>query len=139
MGGDGMTFNNFALGQEIIGLRGYENQTITPGRETRGTANPEPYGGVVYNKYVMELRFLVSPNPSATIFLLGFAEAGNNWGSYREFNPYDLKKSAGVGARIFMPAFGLLGIDWGYGFDRAPGFPDRSGAQFHFTIGQQFR
>lgn len=139
MGGDGMTFNNFALGQEIIGLRGYENQSITPGRDTRGTENPDPYGGIVYNKYVMELRFLVSPNPSATIFLLGFAEAGNNWGSYRDFNPYDLKKSAGLGARIFMPAFGLLGVDWGYGFDAIPGSNQRSGAQFHFTIGQQFR
>jgi outer membrane protein insertion porin family len=139
MGGDGMTFNNFALGQEIIGLRGYENQSITPGRETRGSANPEPYGGVVYNKYVMEVRFLVSPNPSATIFLLGFAEAGNNWGDYKDFNPYDLKKSAGFGARIFMPAFGLLGVDWGYGFDPIPGTIQPSGAQFHFTIGQQFR
>jgi outer membrane protein insertion porin family len=139
MGGDGMTFNNFALGQEIIGLRGYENQTITPGKETRGTANPDPYGGVVYNKYVMEVRFLVSPNPSATIFLLGFAEAGNNWGSYQDFNPYDLYKSAGFGARIFMPAFGLLGVDWGYGFDTVPGTTKPSGTQFHFTIGQQFR
>jgi len=139
MGGDGMTFNNFALGQEIIGLRGYENQSITPGRDTRGQEDAEPYGGVVYNKYVMELRFLVSPNPSATIFLLGFAEAGNNWGSYADFNPYDLKKSAGFGARIFMPAFGLLGVDWGYGFDAIPGTTQRSGAQFHFTIGQQFR
>ena len=139
MGGDGMNFNNFALGQEIIGLRGYENQAITPGRESRGTANPDPYGGVVYNKYVMELRFLVSPNPSATIFLLTFAEAGNNWGDYKDFNPYDLKKSAGFGARIFMPAFGLLGIDWGYGFDPLPGSIERSGQQFHFTIGQQFR
>ncbi len=139
MGGDGMTFNNFALGQEIIGLRGYENQSITPGRDSRGTANPEPYGGVVYNKYVMEVRFLVSPNPSATIFVLGFAEAGNNWGSYADFNPYDLKKSAGVGARIFMPAFGLLGVDWGYGFDPIPGALRPSGSQFHFTIGQQFR
>ena len=139
MGGDGMNFNNFALGQEIVGLRGYENQTITPGRETRGTADPDPYGGVVYNKYVMELRFLVSPNPSATIFLLTFAEAGNNWGNYRDFNPYDLKKSAGAGARIFMPAFGLIGVDWGYGFDLAPGTLKRSGPQFHFTIGQQFR
>ncbi len=139
MGGDGMNFNNFALGQEIVGLRGYENQTITPGKNTRGTANPDPYGGVVYNKYVMELRFLVSPNPSATIFLLTFAEAGNNWGDYKDFNPYDLKKSAGVGARIFMPAFGLLGIDWGYGFDPMPGTLKASGPQFHFTIGQQFR
>ena len=137
MGGDGMNFNNFALGQEIIGLRGYENQIITPGRLTRGTG--DAYGGIVYNKHVMELRFLVSPNPSATIFLLGFAEAGNNWGSYAEFNPYNLKKSAGFGARIFMPAFGLLGLDWGYGFDAPPGSIQRSGAQFHFTIGQQFR
>jgi outer membrane protein insertion porin family len=139
MGGDGMNFNNFALGQEIVGLRGYENQTITPGRDTRGTADPDPYGGVVYNKYVMELRFLVSPNPSATIFLLTFAEAGNNWGNYKDFNPYDLKKSAGAGARIFMPAFGLIGVDWGYGFDLAPGTLKLSGPQFHFTIGQQFR
>lgn len=139
MGGDGMSFNNFALGQEIIGLRGYENQTITPGKATRGTANPDPYGGVVYNKYVMEVRFLVSPNPSATIFLLGFAEAGNNWGTYQDFNPYDLYKSAGFGARIFMPAFGLLGVDWGYGFDDVPGTTKPSGTQFHFTIGQQFR
>ncbi|SNS07916.1 Beta-barrel assembly machine subunit BamA [Belliella buryatensis] len=140
LGGDGMNFNNFALGQEIIGLRGYENQTLTPGAEDR--FNPEsnkPYGGIVYNKHVMELRFLVSPNPSATIFLLGFAEAGNNWGSYAEYNPFTLYKSAGVGARIFMPAFGLLGIDWGYGFDDSPTTGQRSGPQFHFTIGQQFR
>src|SRR5690554_3230636 len=141
LGGDGMNMNNFALGQEIIGLRGYENQSITPGRETRYSAEGGAYGGVVYNKHVMELRYLVSPNPSATIFLVGFAEAGNNWGSYSEFNPYDLKKSAGFGARIFMPAFGLLGIDWGYGFDSAPGSGNSgpSGGMFHFTIGQQFR
>ncbi|MDN3668608.1 POTRA domain-containing protein [Echinicola jeungdonensis] len=139
MGGDGMTFNNFSLGQEIVGLRGYENQVLTPGRETRGQAGADPFGGIVYNKHVMEMRFLVSPNPSATIFLLGFAEAGNNWGKYAEFNPYDLKKSAGFGARIFMPAFGLLGIDWGYGFDPAPGSDQPSGGMFHFTIGQQFR
>ncbi|WP_114751215.1 BamA/OMP85 family outer membrane protein [Pleomorphovibrio marinus] len=144
LGGDGMNMMNFALGQEIIGLRGYENQSITPGRDFRGQPGaPIPYGGVVYNKHVMELRFLVSPNPSATIFLLGFAEAGNNWGNYGDFNPYDLKKSAGFGARIFMPAFGLLGIDWGYGFDAVPSLanpnPGPSGGMFHFTIGQQFR
>ncbi len=142
LGGDGMTFNNFALGQEIIGLRGYENQVLTPGGgPLRGQG--QPFGGIVYNKHVMELRFLVSPNPSATIFLLGFAEAGNNWGSYADYNPYNLKKSAGVGARIFMPAFGLLGLDYGYGFDDIsefnPGMRGRSGPQFHFTIGQQFR
>ncbi|MEX2591831.1 MAG: POTRA domain-containing protein [Anditalea sp.] len=143
LGGDGMNMNNFALGQEIIGLRGYENQSITPGKDTRNQAEGASYGGVVYNKHVMELRFLVSPNPSATIFVLGFAEAGNNWGSYGEYNPYNLKKSAGFGARIFMPAFGLLGIDWGYGFDPVPSIgnpnPGPSGGMFHFTIGQQFR
>lgn len=144
LGGDGMNMMNFALGQEIIGLRGYENQSITPGRDYRNQPNaPMPYGGVVYNKHVMEVRFLVSPNPSATIFLLGFAEAGNNWGNYADYNPYDLKKSAGFGARIFMPAFGLLGIDWGYGFDAVPSLanpnPGPSGGMFHFTIGQQFR
>src|SRR5690606_12336136 len=141
LGGDGMNMNNFALGQEIIGLRGYENQSITPGRESSYSAEGAAYGGVVYNKHVMELRYLISPNPSATIFLVGFAEAGNNWGSYGEYNTYDLKKSAGFGARIFMPAFGLLGIDWGYGFDSAPGAenPGPSGGMFHFTIGQQFR
>ena len=143
LGGDGMNMNNFALGQEIIGLRGYENQSITPGRDSRYSAEGASYGGVVYNKHVMELRYLVSPNPSATIFLVGFAEAGNNWGSYGEYNPYDLKKSAGFGARIFMPAFGLLGIDWGYGFDEVSSAgnpnPGPSGGMFHFTIGQQFR
>ncbi len=132
LGGDGLTMNNFVLGQEIIGLRGYENQSITP-----QTANRR--GGVVYNKYVMEMRYLVSPNPSATIYVHTFLEAGNNFGSYREFNPFNLKRSAGIGARIFMPAFGLLGVDWGYGFDTAPGTNQRSGAQFHFTIGQQLR
>ncbi|MGY6520258.1 MAG: BamA/OMP85 family outer membrane protein [Mongoliitalea sp.] len=142
MGGDGMNFNNFALGQEIIGLRGYENQAITPGGgAARGQGGA--FGGIVYNKHVMELRFLVSPNPSATIFLLGFAEAGNNWGQYADFNPFNLKRSAGFGARIFMPAFGLLGLDWGYGFDTLedinPALRGRSGPQFHFTIGQQFR
>jgi len=137
MGGDGMTFNNFALGREIIGLRGYENQSLVGG-DVMGRQGGGG-GGVAYNKHVMELRFLVSPNPSATIFLLGFAEAGNVWDNYANFNPYNLRKSAGVGARIFMPAFGLLGIDWGYGFDPHPGQTQPSGAQFHFTIGQQFR
>ncbi|EOZ97996.1 Outer membrane protein assembly factor YaeT precursor [Indibacter alkaliphilus LW1] len=144
LGGDGMNFNNFALGQEIIGLRGYENQAITPGRYERNVGiSGVPFGGIAYNKHVMELRYLISPNPSATIFVLGFAEAGNNWGSYADYNPFNLKKSAGVGARIFMPAFGLLGLDWGYGFDSLgdldPRERNRSGAQFHFTIGQQFR
>ena len=72
-------------------------------------------------------------------FGLTFLEAGNNWNSQKDFNPFDLYRSAGLGVRIFMPAFGLLGIDWGYGFDKLPGQPNRSGPQFHFSIGQQLR
>lgn len=87
----------------------------------------------------MELRYPVSLNPQATIYILTFAEGGNNWDNYRDYNPFDIKRSAGIGARIFMPAFGLLGIDWGYGFDKIQGRTERSGSQFHFTIGQQLR
>ncbi len=143
LGGDGLAGQGmFLLGYDIIGLRGYENNTITPpgfgtggGRGIDGMTN----GGTIYNKYVFELRYPVSLNPSATIFLLSFLEAGNNWYSSKEYNPFVLYRSAGVGARIFMPAFGLLGIDWGYGFDTLPGRNEPSGAQFHFSIGQQIR
>ncbi|MEQ8878065.1 MAG: BamA/TamA family outer membrane protein, partial [Cyclobacteriaceae bacterium] len=96
-------------------------------------------GGTIFSKYVMELRYPVSLNPSATIYVQGFFEAGNNWQGFDEFNPYDLKRSAGLGVRIFMPAFGLLGLDWGYGLDPAPGQLDVSGSQFHFSLGQQIR
>ncbi|CAG4989266.1 Outer membrane protein assembly factor BamA [Dyadobacter sp. CECT 9275] len=137
VGGSGLAGQGaFSLAdQDIIGLRGYTDQSVGPQLNGR----PAGGGGVVYNKYVMELRYPVSLNPQATIFILSFAEGGNNWGSYKEFNPFDLKRSAGVGARIFMPAFGLLGIDWGYGFDKLQGQTKRSGPQFHFTIGQQIR
>ncbi len=131
LGGDGLTGQNFLLGLEIIGLRGYPNNSITPVGQA---------GGVIYNKFVMELRYPISLNPAATIFVLSFLEGGNNFGNYAEYNPFDMKRSAGVGARIFMPAFGMIGIDWGYGFDSVPGQGnDFSGGQFHFTIGQQLR
>ncbi|PWJ44415.1 outer membrane protein assembly factor BamA [Sediminitomix flava] len=132
LGGDGITYQNYLLGTETIGLRGYPNGSIIP-----PSTNGE--GGTVYNKYVLELRYPVSLNPSATIYVQGFAEAGNNWATFNEFNPFDLKRSAGFGARIFMPAFGMLGIDWGYGFDDVPGTGNIGGSQFHFTIGQTFR
>ena len=134
LGGDGLTGQNFLLGTDIIGLRGYENNSIVPRDQDSGIE-----GGVAFNKFVMELRYLISPNPAATIYVLGFAEAGNNWNQYSEFNPYDQFRSAGFGVRIFMPAFGLLGLDWGYGFDTLPGRADPSGSQFHFSIGQQIR
>jgi outer membrane protein insertion porin family len=137
LGGSGLAGQGgFYLARDIIGLRGYTDNSLG------GEINPNTgraLGGIIYNKYVMEMRYLISPNPSATIFVLGFLEGGNNWSNYSEFNPFKINRSAGVGARIFMAAFGLIGIDWGYGFDPLPGQTKRSGSQFHFTIGQQFR
>jgi len=159
LGGAGLAgFGMFALAQDIIGLRGYPDRQVVPiynklssveasqatSAAVQGGQNTQQ-GGVAYSKYVMELRYPISLNPSATIFGLVFAEAGNTWGTdapqrkYKDFNPFDLKRSAGVGAKIFMPAFGLIGIDWAYGFDPLPGQTKRSGPQFHFTIGQQIR
>ncbi|MCU0367245.1 MAG: outer membrane protein assembly factor BamA [Cyclobacteriaceae bacterium] len=143
MGGDGLAggFNSFVLGQEIIGLRGYPNNQVTPPlyalRNQQQLIGIE--GGIVYDKFGLELRYPVVTGQSATIYGFLFTEGGNNWNNYQEFNPFDMYKSAGVGARIFMPAFGLIGLNWAYGFDRLPGAPDISGSQFHFTIGQQLR
>ena len=140
LGGDGLAQANFGVGQDIIGLRGYQNNSIVPFTfDPVLEAFDNDAGGTIYNKFVLELRYPVSLNPSATIFLLGFVEAGNNWGTFKEFNPFNLKRSAGFGARIFMPAFGLLGVDWGYGFDEVVGTDQAGGPQFHFTIGQQIR
>lgn len=132
LGGSGMN-QGFVVATEIIGLRGYPDRSIEP-RDKSGIR-----GGVAYNKFSLEMRYLVSPNPSATIYLLGFAEGGNNFSNFNEYNPFKLYKSAGVGARIFMPAFGLLGVDWGYGFDALPGETGSHGPEFHFRIGQQIR
>jgi outer membrane protein insertion porin family len=136
VGGDGLSgqANGFILGRDIIGLRGYTNNSITP-RDEFGQIS----GGIIYNKFALQLRYPVSLAPAATIYVQAFAEAGNNWASYNEYNPFKLYRSAGMGARIFMAAFGLIGIDWGYGFDQVPGQPGASGPQFHFTIGQQLR
>lgn len=134
LGGDGLTGQNFLLGTDVVGLRGYPNNSITPfDREN----NIE--GGTLFNKYVMEIRYPISLAQSATIYALTFVEGGNNWDRFAEFNPYNIKKSAGIGLRIFMPAFGLMGIDWAYGFDRVDGSFENAGPQFHFSIGQQIR
>ena len=144
LGGDGLAggFQSFVLGQDIIGLRGYENNRVTPpyyaGVQTGNTSNAIQ-GGIVYNKLGMELRYPVTTGQSATIYGFLFAEGGNNWGNFQEFNPFQIYKSAGAGVRLFMPAFGLIGLNWGYGFDTLPGAQQRSGQQFHFTIGQQLR
>lgn len=127
---------NFILGRDLVGLRGYEDESLRP---VEGSGSSSVAGGVVFNKFVVELRYPVSLSQAATIYVLGFGEAGNTWNNYAEFNPHNLKKSAGVGARIFMAAFGLIGIDWAYGFDRLPGQLKPSGSQFHFSIGQQIR
>jgi outer membrane protein insertion porin family len=143
LGGDGLGNQSFGIiGTDQIGLRGYENQALTPPRyeqDGRLLGDNEVDGGVAFTKYVVELRYPVSLNPSATIYALCFAEAGNNFYTFDDYDPFTLFRSAGVGARIFMPAFGLIGIDWAYGFDTVPGQLERSGAQFHFSIGQPIR
>ena len=131
LGGDGMS--GYSLyGVETIALRGYENSTLTP-RDVNGIKN-----GNVYEKINFELRYPVSLKPQATIYVLGFVEAGNAWSSIDNYNPFNIKRSAGIGLRAFLPMFGLLGIDWGYGFDDIPDQPGVNGSQFHFVIGQQF-
>lgn len=132
MGGDGlMTYNIY--GKETIPMRGYGNGDLTP----KDPNNPSKKNGNVYTKYTFELRYPLSLNPSATLYALGFLEAGNAWYNFEQFNAFDVKRSAGVGVRIFLPMFGKLGVDWGYGFDNnASGI--KGGSQFHFIIGQNF-
>tara|TARA_R110001583_G_scaffold53483_2_gene164950 strand:+ start:1890 stop:4466 length:2577 start_codon:yes stop_codon:yes gene_type:complete len=126
VGGDGLA--SYQLdGRETIGLRGYENGRIS-----------SIAGGTIYNKFQIELRYPITLKPSASIYALGFLEAGNSYDGFKNFDPFLLKRSAGVGLRIFMPAFGLLGIDFAHGFDPLPGGTEKSGWQTHFIIGQQF-
>ncbi len=131
MGGSGLSgFNNF-VAREIIALRGYSDNSVSS-----GTGDP------LCSRYTMELRYPISLNPQATIFVLGFAEAGNTWSKYKDFNPFQVKRSAGFGLRVFLPMFGLLGLDYGWGFDptanpssgRNPTTGKAQG-QFHFTLG----
>jgi outer membrane protein insertion porin family len=140
MGGSGLSgANNWIVGYDLIALRGYEDNMITPPRY-RGNVRAEGLtGGVAYDKFVFELRYPITMSQASTIYVLGFAESGNNFHTLKEFDPFNNYRSLGFGARIFMPAFGLLGIDWGYGFDDVPGTNKPSGGQFHFSIGQQFR
>jgi len=144
MGGAGLAggFNSFVLGQEIVGLRGYADNAVTPPNyyaRTLGAPLKQIEGGIVYDKFVMELRYPLSTSQTATIYTFVFGEAGNNWNNFYDFNPFKSYRSAGFGARIFMPAFGLIGLNWAYGFDTLPGATAVSGSQFHFTIGQQIR
>lgn len=131
MGGDGLSGYGSLDGREIIALRGYSNESILP-----DVYNESGVGGTIFSKYTMELRFPLSLNPSATIYALGYFEGGNNWNSFKKFNPFKVYRSAGLGIRIFLPMFGILGLDWGYGLDEVPGSPDANGGQFHFSINQ---
>lgn len=130
LGGDGMSGYNL-YGRETIGLRGYENSSLSP--RVNGVVNAN-----VYTKYTVELRYPITLQPQAAIYLLTFLEAGNAWYEFRSINPFNVHRSAGVGARVFLPMIGMLGIDWGYGFDKIPHNPDKHRGQFHFTIGQNF-
>ena len=144
MGGAGLGNNgggNFLVGTDFVGLRGYADPNEA---FAIPTAQGNQAGGIAFNKYVLEMRYPVSLNPAATVYVLAFAEAGNSYSSYKEYNPYKLYRSAGVGARIFMSAFGLLGFDYGYGFDPVVPQPGTVGSKqefgkFHFIIGQQIR
>lgn len=130
LGGDGLSSSTNLDGREIIGMRGYSNESLTPTSTTNGLN-----GGTIFTKYTMELRYPLTLNPQATIFALGFVEAGNCWADKNDFNPFDVYRSAGLGIRIYLPMFGMLGLDWGYGFDDVPGASSASGSQFHFSIG----
>jgi outer membrane protein insertion porin family len=130
VGGDGLSGYNLD-GRELIALRGYENNSLTAEKN-------DEIGGTIFNKYTLEVRYPFSLNPSATIYALVFAEAGNSWINFKEYNPFSVYRSLGAGVRIFMPMFGLLGFDWGYGFDDVPGSPAANKGQFHISIGQQF-
>ncbi|MBL4623740.1 MAG: BamA/TamA family outer membrane protein [Flavobacteriales bacterium] len=123
LGGSGLT--GFSLdGREIIALRGYDDNTLSP------------IGGAsIINKYALELRYPLSLNPSATIYGLGFIEAGNTWSSFGEYNPFNVYRSGGVGVRVFLPMFGLLGLDYAWRIDDVPDFPNMQKGQLHFTIG----
>jgi outer membrane protein insertion porin family len=130
VGGDGMSGYN-TYGSEIIALRGYENYSLTPINEDG------VYCGHIYDKFTLELRYPLVLQPQSTIFALVFLEGGNCWDRIGKFNPFEIKRSAGVGLRVMLPMVGLLGIDWGWGFD--PILDKKvSGSNFHFVIGQQF-
>jgi len=135
LGGSGMT--GYSLyGREIIALRGYTDGSVTPTDPRTGAPT-----GNVYSKMTCELRYPVSLNQQATIYLLAFLESGKAWSRLNQYNPFKMNRSAGIGVRANLPMFGLLGVDWGYGFDPVDdpvNFPDANKGQFSFTIGQQF-
>jgi outer membrane protein insertion porin family len=124
VGGDGMT-GGYSYYQETVALRGYGNGEIS-------------YTARAYSRLSFELRYPLILEPSSTIYAMVFGEAGDGWNSISDFKPFNLKRSAGVGVRIFLPMIGLMGIDWAWGFDRPNGSSERGGSNFHFILGQEF-
>lgn len=138
LGGDGMSGYSY-YGSETIALRGYENNSLTAtSLVTSAEGTGARQNGNMYTKMTMELRYPLTLQPSATVYGLVFMEAGNSWSEFKDYNPFNLHRSAGVGVRIFLPMFGLMGIDWGYGFDEVPGYSGAAGSNFHFVMGQNF-
>jgi len=131
LGGDGLSGYNNYDGREIVAMRGYENESITP--EYYKNKN---FGGTIFTRYTLELRYPLSLNPSSTIYALAFLEAGNAWAGSQDFDPFDVYRAAGFGVRVFLPMFGMLGLDWAYGFDPVPGLPTAAGSHFHFSLNQ---
>lgn len=131
MGGDGMT-SYTSYSTEYVGMRGYSSGALTPYDAATGRN-----AGYVYNKFTLELRYPISLEQNATIWALVFAEAGNCYADIKDYNPFNLKRSLGLGVRIFLPMFGLMGIDWGWGFDKINGDSSLGGSQFHFILGQE--
>ena len=128
VGGDGLSGMGYMNdGRELVALRGYSNNSLSP-----------QTGATIYNKYTAELRYALSLNPTSTMYALAFLEAGNAWEKFDNFNPFGVKRSAGIGIKIMLPMIGMMGLDYGWGLDEIIGNPDANGGQFHFSIGQNF-
>nr|WP_222537766.1 outer membrane protein assembly factor BamA [Pedobacter polysacchareus] len=135
LGGDGMQGFDFLQGSELIAMRGYANSAVIP--NGANVAIAQQSGSPIFAKYVMEIRYPVIASSSATAFLVAFAEGGNTWNKFGDFNPFNIRRSAGFGAKIFLPIFGLLGIDYGIPFDKIPGIENGGKQSFTFSIAQQ--
>jgi len=129
VGGDGMTgYSSYAT--ESVGLRGYDNSSLT--------STLSGSQGYAYSRMTLELRYPLMLETSTTIYALAFLEGGNAWSQISDFNPFEMKRSAGIGVRIYLPMIGMMGIDWAYGFDDVNGSDQYSGSHFHFVLGQEF-
>ena len=136
LGGDGMQGFDFLQGSEVIAMRGYANNAIIPYGTDPNKTQGSRSGSPIFNKYVLELRHPVMSSESATVFLLAFAEAGNTWNSFKKFAPFNVRRTVGVGARVYLPIFGMLGIDYGRAFDKIPNMQDNGKQPFTFSISQ---